>query len=187
MKITIIESVLPGLLISFLAVLFGTGAGMAFGLAEDEIKAYLHTTALAHQDIHGTGVDAATQSSKKAWRYIQRAHFHAQGLGALGISIILALALTRASRKTKTFLSLSIGIGAFLYPLCWFIAGLKIPVIGKSAAKASVDWLAGISIPLFFGGMCIVLIILFLSWLTAMSEKAALDSARRRSSLGPES
>lgn len=173
MKISVIESVLPGLIISFLAVLFGTGAGMAFGIAEDEIKAFLLNTATNHLEIHGQTAAALEKPTKDAWRYIQRAHFHAQGLGALGICIILVLALTRASRKTKTFLSLGIGLGAFLYPLCWLIAGLRIPAIGKHSAKASVDWLAGISIPLFLGGMFIVLVILIISWMTAMSEKAA--------------
>ncbi len=173
MKISIIESVLPGLIISFLAVLFGTGAGMAFGIVEDEIKAFLLNTATQHPEIHGQTAAAWEKPSKDAWRYIQRAHFHAQGLGALGIGIILVLALTRASRKTKTILSLGIGLGAFLYPFCWLIAGLRIPTIGKHAAKASVDWLAGISIPLFLGGMSFVLAILFISWLTAKNEKVA--------------
>jgi hypothetical protein len=171
MKITAIESMLPGLIISLLAILFGTGAGIAFGMVEEEIKFYFLTTVKAHPEIHGEGGKAMAKPSKDAWRYIQRAHFHAQGLGALGVSIILVLALTRASRKTKTFLSLGIGLGVFLYPFCWLIAGLRIPTIGKHAAKASVDWLAGISIPLFFGGLCGVLVILLLSWMTVMREK----------------
>jgi hypothetical protein len=36
--------------------------------------------------------------------------------------------------------------------------------MGKQAAHASVDWLAALSIPLFFGGMMLTLLILFLGW-----------------------
>lgn len=62
-------------------------------------------------------------------------------------------------------MSLAVGVGALLYPFCWLIAGLRIASMGKHAAKASVDWLAFISIPMFFGGMMLTLLILIIGWL----------------------
>lgn len=167
MRPTLLYPVIPGLMLSFLAVLTGTGAGMAFGLVEDEVKDYFLQKAQTHVNAaYGVSADP-TKLAKDAWRYVQRGHVHAQGLGALGIGIILVLTITRASPKVKTLLSTGIGLGAVLYPFCWFLAGFRIPSVGKEAAKASVDWLAAISIPLFFGGMCLVLAMLCLTWLAA--------------------
>ncbi|HEX9758565.1 MAG TPA: hypothetical protein VGB26_12340 [Nitrospiria bacterium] len=74
------------------------------------------------------------------------------------------LAFSWVNPSVKKWTSLAVGIGAFLYPFCWLIAGLGISSMGEHAAKASVDWLAYISIPLFFGGMMLTLLILFLGW-----------------------
>ena len=156
--------VLPGLLISFLAIVFGTGLGMTFGVYEDKIKAYFLSEVKAHPEIHEQTPANILKQVKDSWRYTQRAHFHSQGLGALGLGIILVLTFTWVSSPVKKWIGLAVGMGAFLYPFCWLIAGLRISSMGKHAAKASVDWLAYISIPLFFGGMMLTLLILFLGW-----------------------
>lgn len=157
--------VIPGLLIAFLAIVFGTGLGMAFGIYEDQIKGYFLSEVKAHPAIHEQTPTNIKKQVKDSWRYTQRAHFHSQGLGALGVGIILVIAFSWVSASIRRWLSLAVGIGAFLYPFCWLIAGLRIASMGKHAAKASVDWLAYISIPLFFGGMMLTLLILLLGWL----------------------
>jgi hypothetical protein len=156
--------VIPGLLISFFAIVVGTGLGMAFGVYEDPIKDHLLTDVKAHPQIHEQTPENLKKQTGDGWRYIQRAHFHAQGLGALGVGIIITLGLSWVSIPVKKWLALATGVGAFLYPFCWLIAGLRIASMGKEAAKASVDWLAYLSIPLFFGGLMLTLLILFLGW-----------------------
>jgi len=157
--------VIPGLVLAFLAIVFGTVAGMAFGLIEDDIKGHYLSEVQAHPAIHEQTPANIKKQVHDSWRYTQRAHFHAQGLGALGVGIILTLAFSSASTSVRKWLSLAVGGGALLYPFCWLIAGLRIASMGKHAAKASVDWLAYISIPMFFGGMMLTLLILILGWL----------------------
>lgn len=157
--------VIPGLVLAFLAIMFGTVAGMAFGIIEDDIKGHFLSEVKAHPVIHEQTPGNIKKQVHDSWRYTQRAHFHAQGLGALGVGIILVLALSPASRAVRKWVSLAVGGGALLYPFCWLIAGLRIASMGKSAAKASVDWLAFISIPMFFGGMMLTLLILIFGWL----------------------
>jgi hypothetical protein len=157
--------VIPGLLMSFFAIVVGTGLGMVFGVYEDQIKDYLLAEVKAHPQIHEQTPENFKKQVGDGWRYIQRAHFHAQGLGALGVGIIIVLGLSWVSAAVKKWLALAIGVGAFLYPFCWLLMGLRIGSMGKVAAHASVDWLAALSVPLFFGGMLLTLLILFLGWL----------------------
>ncbi len=157
--------VVPGLLISFLAIVVGTGLGMTFGLYEDQIKDALLADVRAHPQIHEQTPDNFKKQVGDGWRYIQRAHFHAQGLGALGVGIIVVLGLSWVSAPVKKWVALATGVGALLYPFCWLLMGLRIGSMGKQAAHASVDWLAALSIPLFFGGMMLTLLIVFLGWL----------------------
>jgi hypothetical protein len=157
--------VIPGLLISFLAIVVGTVSGMAFGLYEDQIKDALLADVTAHPQIHEQTPDNVKKTVSDGWRYIQRAHFHAQGLGALGVGIILVLGMSWVSASVKRWLAIATGLGALLYPFTWLLMGMRIGSMGKKAAHTSVDWLAAVSIPLFFGGMMLTLLILFLGWL----------------------
>ncbi len=166
--------VIPGLLMSFFAIVFGTASGMVFGLYEDQIKDALLADVKAHPQIHEQTADNIKKQVGDGWRYIQRAHFHAQGLGALGVAIILVLGLSWVSAPVKRWLALATGVGALLYPFTWLLMGLRVGSMGKQAAHASVDWLAAVSIPLFFGGMMLTLLILFLGWLYPQAMPKAL-------------
>jgi len=157
--------VMPGLLVSFLAIVFGTGLGMLFGIYEEPIKDYLSAQIKAHPEIHEQTPDNLKRQTGGAWRDIQRAHFHAQGLGALSVGISLVLGFSWVAAPIKRWLALATGLGALLYPFTWLVIGLRVGSMGEEAAHASVDWLAGLSVPLFFGGMLLTLGILFLGWL----------------------
>jgi hypothetical protein len=157
--------VIPGLLFSFFAIVVGTGLGMAFGIYEDQIKDALMADVTAHSQVHVQTPDNIKKQVGDGWRYIQRAHFHAQGLGALGVGIIVVLGLSWVSAPVKKWVALATGVGALLYPFTWLLMGLRIGSMGNKAAHASVDWLAAVSIPLFFGGMMLTLLVLFLGWL----------------------
>lgn len=162
---TALAPVVPGLMLSFLAIVFGTGLGMAFGIYEEPIRHYLTAQIQAHPEVHDQAPDSIKRDINMAWRDIQRAHFHAQGLGALGVGIIIVLGLSWVSAPVKRWLALATGFGALLYPCCWLLMGLRVGQMGAEAAHASVDWLAALSVPLFFGGMLLTLLILFLGWL----------------------
>jgi hypothetical protein len=154
-----------GLLMSFLAIVVGTGLGAAFGLYEDQIKDRLLADVTAHPQLHEQTPDNVKKQVGDGWHYLQRAHLHAQGLGALGVGIIVVLGLSWVSAPVKKWLALATGLGALLYPFTWLLMGLRIGSMGKNAAHASVDWLAAVSVPLFFGGMMLTLLILFLGWI----------------------
>jgi hypothetical protein len=166
--------VIPGLLISFLAIVVGTVLGTAFGLFEDQIKDALLADVTAHPQIHEQTPDNVKKQASDGWRYFQRAHMHAQGLGALGVGIILVLGMSWVSVSVKRWLAIATGLGALLYPFCWLLMGMRIGSMGKKAAHASVDWLAAVSVPLFFSGMMLTLLILFLGWLYPQSMPKAL-------------
>jgi hypothetical protein len=161
----VLAPVVPGLLVSFFAIVLGTGLGMLFGLYEAPIKESLTAQVHAHPAVHDQAPENVKRQVSIAWRNIQRAHFHAQGLGALGIGICLVLGFSWVSAPIKRWLALATGLGALLYPICWLMIGLRVGSMGEEAAHASVDWLAGLSVPLFFGGMLLTLLILFLGWL----------------------
>ena len=72
-----------GLILAMLTLLFGIGMGINFGVNEDGVKGYVKEGVAAHAQLH----DAKSES--KIWRYAQRAHFHATGVGAFALGMIL--------------------------------------------------------------------------------------------------
>ncbi|MBF0624794.1 MAG: hypothetical protein HQL82_08305 [Magnetococcales bacterium] len=122
-----LESVKLGLLMSMLILLFGIGLGVSFGVNEDGIKGWIDAGIAAHQDKHDSN------SSAKIWRFSQRAHFHAMGLGASTLALILAVAMSSMGEWLKQVTSLLIGLGS-LYPLSWFTMFLLAPSMGRDEA-----------------------------------------------------
>lgn len=86
-------------------------------------------------------------------------------MGALGVGIIVVLGLSWVSAPVKRWLALATGVGALLYPFTWLLMGLRVGSMGEQAAHASVEWLAAVSSPLFFGGMMLTVLIVFVGWL----------------------
>lgn len=122
-----LTSVKPGLALVLAGLLFGIGLGISFGVNEDSYKNYITAGITANPELHDE------KSSDKIWRYVQRAHFHATGIGAFSIGLVLLVALSRMQKKHKTVSSLLIGLGA-CYPLSWFTMYLKAPEMGRDAA-----------------------------------------------------
>lgn len=73
--------------------------------------------------------------SEKNWRYYQRYHFHATGIGAMMMGILLFLSLIKAPQNSVTIASYMIAIGGTLYPFVWLFAGIYGPEMGRSEAK----------------------------------------------------
>ena len=120
-----------GLGLVFLLLLFGIGMGIAFGVFEDTFKDYIAQGIAAHPDLH----DAKSQS--KIWRYAQRAHFHATGIGAFSLVIIAYILLSNMKDSVKKLASILVGLIG-LYPLAWFSMFYLSPSMGRSAAHGHI-------------------------------------------------
>ena len=151
-----------GLLFGLLAILYGWGLGVAFGLNEEAFRKRFLADAEANRAIYvqeAGSEEGATAAIKKidesAWTYFLRAHMHAGGIGSIAIGASVVLSLLSVARGAKLVASLLLGLGALGYPLFWMLAGLRAPGLGSTkAAKESLEWLA---IPsagaLFIGGL----------------------------------
>jgi len=151
-----------GLLFGLLAVLYGWGLGLVFGVNEDGIRTRFLADAEGSRAIYlqkAGSEEGATAAIKKidetAWRYFLRAHLHAGAIGSIAIGGSVVLALLSVGRGPKTVASTLLGVGSIGYPLFWMWAGMRAPGLGSTAAaKESLQWLA---IPsaggLFVGGL----------------------------------
>ena len=127
MNKTDLSSIKIGLSFSMLLLLFGIGMGIAFGAFEDTFKDFIAQGIAANPDLH----DGKSQS--KIWRYAQRAHFHATGIGAFSLVLMLLVLFSSLKESMKKVASTLIGLVA-LYPLAWFTMFLLSPSLGRDAA-----------------------------------------------------
>jgi len=151
-----------GLLFGLLAILYGWGLGVAFGLNEEAFRKRFLADAEANRAMYvqkAGSEEGATAAIKKidesAWTYFLRAHMHAGGIGSIAVGASLVLSLLSVGRGAKLVASLLLGLGALGYPLFWMLAGLRAPGLGSTkAAKESLEWLAVPSAGgLFDGGL----------------------------------
>ncbi len=85
--------------------------------------------------------DKIKSESDKNWRYYQRFHFHATGIGAMTMGILLFLSGLRAPRKHRAIASYLIAVGGALYPFVWLFAGIYGPEMGRDEAKETFAFL----------------------------------------------
>ena len=127
MNIIDLKPVKIGLALAFMLLLFGIGMGIAFGVAEDSFKDFVAQGIAANPELHDE------KSASKIWRYAQRAHFHATGIGAFSLGLILLVTFSSLKKTMKTLASTFIGLIG-LYPLAWFTTFLLAPSLGRGAA-----------------------------------------------------
>jgi hypothetical protein len=141
-----------GLSLSMLILLFGIGMGILFGINEDAVKDYIADGVAAHQSVHDE------KSTSKIWRYAQRSHFHATGVGAFALAMILLAGASNLTRKLKFSASTLVGIGSF-YSLAWLSMFLLAPGIGRDAAHHSfLTWsITSLTIGCLLIGMAIIM------------------------------
>lgn len=116
-----------GAMLAMLTLIFGIGMGVLFGANEDAVKDYIKTGVSQNAALHDD------DSESKIWRYAQRAHFHATGVGAFAMGMILLTGVSNMSRSFKTATSVLIGIGSF-YALAWLSMFLLSPSMGRDGA-----------------------------------------------------
>lgn len=164
MKIQL-SSIKPGLALTLSGLVFGIILGVGFGLYEDGFQDYIAQGIAAHPSVH----DA--KSPDKIWRYVQRAHFHSNGIAAFSIGLLLLVAASTMSDRTKQIISTLIGLGS-LYPLAWFSMFLLAPSIGRSAAHSHfvTEMLTYIGVGSLITGLIVLIGNLFFGLLAEMSE-----------------
>ncbi len=76
-----------------------------------------------------------SSETEKNWRYYQRFHFHATGIGAMMLGLLLFLSQLNAPRNLVIVGSYLVSVGGFLYPFVWLFAGIYGPEMGRAEAK----------------------------------------------------
>ncbi len=148
-----------GILLSLLTLLFGFILGGLFGAIESKIKGHLKEEAQAVFDTVYEGDSVKMKKiTDKSWVYLKRAHFHANGLGAISLAAILLLMFMQTTLIHKKLTAIFLGLGSLGYSHFWLFAALKAPGLGSTGvAKEALSFLA---IP--SAGMCIIGLILVL-------------------------
>ncbi len=142
----------PGLVLSMLTLIFGISMGIMFGANEDGVKQYISDGIAAHPAAHDE------KSESKIWRYAQRSHFHATGVGGFALVLVLMTGLTPLSRKMKYLASTLIGVGS-LYPMAWLsMFTLSLPLGRDGAHHALItELITYLSVTSLMGGILILM------------------------------
>ena len=153
-KASLLDDVRPGLIIAGFVLLFGILMGVAMGIFEDSIKEMISMGVDANAANHLEGV---AKAKGKIFRWWQRAHFHATGMGAFLIAMIAIAAISNLKPAIKRLSSILIAFGG-LYPFSWFLLSLKAPSMGRPAAHhyLPAEMLVYISMICLFIGMAIL-------------------------------
>ncbi len=116
----------------FIAILFGVNEEMFL----DRIKVGLEKNVKIQQIENAEERSAKIKSeTDKNWRYYQRYHFHATGIGAMMMAMLLFLAQLNISTKAFYPPAYLLGVGGLLYPFVWLFAGIYGPEMGRAEAK----------------------------------------------------
>lgn len=127
-------------IIALLTIIGGVFIAIMFGANEDYFKNKIQ------KDLEkNIKVSQMTDESEKAnyiksekdknWRYYQRFHFHATGIGSISLAALLFLFIISAPKNIKTVSAYLIAIGGFLYPFLWLFAAIYGPEMGRDEAK----------------------------------------------------
>lgn len=134
------------LLLAILAALFGSGLGVAFGISEDRMKAYLAAELRENAKLSPLAPEAREKEGAalkdKAWQYFKRSHLHGGAMAALSVGLILVLNTLTGAVGLRIAAAYALGLGAVLYALFWLAAGIYAPSLGTSAAKEKFQFLA---------------------------------------------
>lgn len=127
-----LDAVKIGLGLAILALLMNIGLGVLFGVNESVFQDYIKAGIAAHPDLF------RPTSQEGIWRLVQRAHFHAGGIGAFSLGLVIVTALSDMSAARKQLTAALIGLSIF-YPIAWYVMFFQAPLIGSRAAHA--HWL----------------------------------------------
>jgi len=148
-----LDAVKIGLGLAILALLMNIGLGVLFGVNEAVFQDYIKAGIAAHPDLF------RPTSQEGIWRLVQRAHFHAGGIGAFSLGLVVVTALSGMSAARKQLTAALIGLSIF-YPIAWYVMFFQAPLIGSRAAHAY--WLVELCTYIGVGSLGLGLLLLIL-------------------------
>jgi hypothetical protein len=128
--------------IAILTLIGGVFISILFGANEDYFKDKINEGLKKNEKVNQIQdpiEKAAVLKSEadKNWRYYQRFHFHATGIGAMIMGVLLFISFLSAPERIKAISSFAVSIGGFLYPFVWLFAAIYGPEMGREVAKES--------------------------------------------------
>jgi hypothetical protein len=128
--------------IAILTLIGGVFISIIFGANEDYFKDKINEGLKKNEKVNQIQdpiEKAAVLKSEadKNWRYYQRFHFHATGIGAMIMGVLLFISFLSAPERIKAISSFAVSIGGFLYPFVWLFAAIYGPEMGREVAKES--------------------------------------------------
>jgi hypothetical protein len=126
--------------IAILTLIGGVFISIIFGANEDYFKDNINEGLKKNEKINQIQdpVEKAAvlkSEADKNWRYYQRFHFHATGIGAMIMGVLLFISFLSAPDRMKAITSYTVSIGGFLYPFVWLFAAIYGPEMGRENAK----------------------------------------------------
>jgi hypothetical protein len=126
--------------IAILTLIGGVFISIIFGANEDYFKDKINEGLKKNEKVNQIQdpVEKAAvlkNEADKNWRYYQRFHFHATGIGAMIMGVLLFISFLSAPEKLKNITSYLVSFGGFLYPFVWLFAAIYGPEMGRSEAK----------------------------------------------------
>jgi len=142
-------------------MILGIFIAILFGINEDIFKNKIskdlseNTEIMQIDDLDARNAKIKTEENK-SWRYYQRFHFHATGIGAMSLGALILFSLSLAPMMLRLIGSYMISIGGLLYPFVWLFAAIYGPVMGRHEAKEAFS-LFGYMGGVFLLGLCLLL------------------------------
>lgn len=126
--------------IAILGIVGGVLIAIGFGVNEEYFQNKIADGLSRNIEIQQMTDSAAKEIKLKSegdknWRYYQRFHFHATGIGALNLALLIFLSFISVSGPVKIVTAYATALGGFFYPFVWLFAGMFGPEMGRHAAK----------------------------------------------------
>ena len=155
-------------ILAILSIVGGVGISILFAVNEDFFKNKISAGLESNQKIQAildpiVKAEKTKSEEEKNWRYYQRFHFHATGIGAMMLGLLLVLLKLNAPSLQVKIASYLTAVGGTLYPYVWLFAGVYGPSMGRSEAKEAFAIFG------YMGGV-FLLGVLFTGFLTARYE-----------------
>ncbi|HET6245618.1 MAG: hypothetical protein H0V01_00630 [Bacteroidetes bacterium] len=149
--------------IALLTIIVGVFIAILFGANEEYFKNKIEkglerNTVISQMSNDIEKSNYIKSEKEKNWRYYQRFHFHATGIGSISLAVLLFLSILSAPKNIKNVSAFFIAIGGFLYPFLWLFAGIFGPEMGRNEAKeafAVFGYMGGV----FMIGLLITLVL----------------------------